>query len=571
MGPVIPHSLPKAMQEPDFSGGEWRRHRKIYSSSMLTYLDDTTPNQPCDKDYDISPNNQQKNRDRFLRLSRSNEPTNQAEGRTVLTMHVDTEDVIQRPRLKFEEVVSMNHREKPQGPKDEPRRKESSPVKYNRPVRQPSQGKQMGLLNRSKELARIMFGLLKSLLILVLSFDPLKRLLRFTLSLGLSSLTIYLFSISIKSNCVSSSIVRQVAPICTWPIISMTPLCKDANGNTGGSTASFTTACYWPNFSALTVSMMVDGNASSPSGSVFETLVDTQDKMAPLIEKSGWGTHFALTMARSETAIRDLSDSVSVSDLPGKENIESGLNSLIHSTNEFVELSMKLDPAITNTRIALRTSNKAATNILRIIAKMDRPNTIWSYLFFGGSTSIPQRDIEYLITGLSDLVEELTGLETMAVASKVKLAEMAEYSRAVNRAVGNDNKVITNEKETLVELWYLTAEQKSKLRAYASHRDLLQDVSDLRKSAAQEIDDIKAIVVTLSETVKALRQNAGKTIDATTLNQEGMLNLQKLGLWVEKSQATTDNFEETTENGRQKIQRIIDREVNGQQNPGLPQ
>ncbi|PVG01098.1 hypothetical protein CPB86DRAFT_812672 [Serendipita vermifera] len=411
--------------------------------------------------------------------------------------------------------------------------------------------------------------------------DTLKRLkpvVPVFLSVGIKFLTVMAFLLSMTAlttytlDHVYFTLTRQILPGCNWPIISMMSHCKDGNSNGTTSTTTPTSICTWPIISTFPACTSAKGNGTeSNSSSIFENLVDTQEKMEPLVEKSGWGIHFALTMAKSETALRDLSDSVDLSSLPSKDVIGREMDSLIHSANDFVELSMKIDPAIAGTRNAMQDANGAGTKILQTIEKQGQPNSfIWS-LLSRGPTPISEDDIESFNVGLSNMVEEINALEVITVATSSKLAEMEKYSRAINRAVQKEDKALADEQETLVALWRKTAQQKSKLKAYASNQELLSELSSFRKSAAQEINQIKVIVGELSETVKRLRQNAGKAIDATTLNEEGKLNGGRIRVWIENLQRSTDNFKLVTERGRQTNHRIIDREVNGQRDLGLPQ
>jgi hypothetical protein len=79
------------------------------------------------------------------------------------------------------------------------------------------------------------------------------------------------------------------------------------------------------------------------------------------------------------------------------------------------------------------------------------------------------------------------------------------------------------------------------------------------------------IVVRLIEAVKRLRQNAGKTIDTTNLNEEGKLNLSRIEDWIANLQTSTENFEGLAERGRQTVKQIYNREVKGNRGAGLPQ
>lgn len=335
--------------------------------------------------------------------------------------------------------------------------------------------------------------------------------------------------------------------------------------NATASTTDSTAAYNWPENSASPIPMEVDRNTNSGSA----VPVNDREKMGSLIEQLGWKVHSALTMARSEVAIRELSNSVHVSDLPGKKEIETRLDLLLRSMNDFFELSMKLDSAITTTCITLQTFNQAATKALQVIAKQNQPNTAWSNLFSPELTSISEKDTDYLNI-LLDLMNELTNLEKIAIDSKEELVKMADHSQAINRAVAKDNKAITNEKETFDGSWILNAQQKSQLKAYDSHQALLQEISNIFKPAAREIDEIKSIVDTLSETVSMVQQNASKRVDTTTLTEKGTLNPRMLRLWMEKFQASTDSFEEIIVSGRWKIQWITKRKVGGEEDAGLP-
>jgi hypothetical protein len=81
---------------------------------------------------------------------------------------------------------------------------------------------------------------------------------------------------------------------------------------------------------------------------------------------------------------------------------------------------------------------------------------------------------------------------------------------------------------------------------------------------------MKEIVGFVKGGLEKLLQNAGKTIDATSLNKEGKLNPGRLEYWLETFQDGTNELNSIEEQGKQASGRITDREVERQSHVGLP-
>ncbi|PVG01097.1 hypothetical protein CPB86DRAFT_812671 [Serendipita vermifera] len=540
-------------------------------SSIPTHQDDVFPKYPYEDDSDISGHDQQQDHTRSRQPSQSS-----------------TEGAIRRRHPKFIQVTSMSHRERLSGPKEETRSKGFSHEKPNKSIGTSSSQREQ-IPNQSQKFPGIVFEFLKSLWLLVCdaSLDALKLmrpLIRFTLSMVFRGLIIYLFFISIKSNYVSSLVVRQVTPICSWPVVSMVPICRNVNSD-----------------------IVPPSTEPTSSHSIFNGVEAIQPHVLDLTKEMGWATHISFELAVSERAVNALIGSVRVfpvntshrsiysfpspntlcysppsehlqvesSNLQYKHRFGMSLQKLSASLEGASTHFVNLESTLSRVFYSMSLLNEPLLRIMGAIkdeATRNEEKAAHPFIFAINSIIFPsvtasdviKRGFKAFSGALGELEEELEGLNTLTETIQVTLETSGQYLNQIKQTAYLEDAELAAESSRILEsLWIRTvSRERAALSKLIPRQKKLSELDNFHKQAVQNVDRIRTTLQHLFQATKSLGSNAGKAGERVISFNNGNGDIEAVTRSLQTLTHFIDKFQTAVWVGERNVGRVMQRYSN---------
>lgn len=242
----------------------------------------------------------------------------------------------------------------------------------------------------------------------------------------------------------------------------------------------------------------------------YPSLMELQGNLESLLEKSVGGSTLAFDLKQSEMAVKDLKSLVTMSQLMCRERLAATLEDFVQSARFAGRDLQKLGSRVGGSVDGVLAVNDYALRAIEAANRAKKQTFLISALTPWHTPSHDEIS-DIFVTSMSVLEENMRSLITEAEVAVVGLDNLEVQLTTIHEMTSREKSLVGLKRETLLgDIWTMLGANKDKMKQYANHILLLENISTYRKRALAHVAATLVQLQQLSQDLQELRERVSR-------------------------------------------------------------